>query len=213
MSELDHILKTGNGSQVIVYGDLWPKGLLCTASPSGWIPTERTASPSQNPGGGSGETSPVPAGQIGQMIQLWYDNANKWTYGQGSQRLNPEASGYTDCSAAIWWAINKINPSAAAKVGTWTGTMATSGKEIARGTRNDPFPTDKAKAGDILLIEWGYVNYSFNDVSSHVEWYVGDGRLWGAGYAPLPHDSGNAVTYCRSSGVGCWMLRRVIEES
>jgi hypothetical protein len=146
------------------------------------------------------------------MIQLWYDNANKWNYGQGKGRLDPPSSLYSDCSGCIWWAINKINPDAAKNVGQWTGSMVTSGTEIARGTRNTPFPVDKAKAGDILLIEWNYTNWQFNDVSSHVEWVVGEDHLWGAGSGPLPHDSGKASQYCRASNLGCWMLRRILAE-
>lgn len=211
VSEIDRIQK--NGPQIIVYGDLWPNGMICIPYGAyGWIPQKKTAGPGQNPGGGGGTQVPVPSGQIGEMIQLWYDNAQKWDYGQGAGRLNPPESGYSDCSACIWWAVNEINPDVAENLGQWTGSMATSGTEIGRGTRNDPLPIDDMQPGDIVLIEWGYVNYEFNDVSSHVEWYVGDDRLWGAGYGPLPHDSGNATQYAASSGVGCWMVRRFMTE-
>lgn len=143
-----------------------------------------------------------------KMFKLWRDNEKKWRYGQGGGRLNPPSSGYSDCSACIWWAIHSVRPDIAKHVGAWTGAMATSGKEIARGTASTPIDTSKLKPGDIVLVEWKHVNYAFNDGSSHVEWYVGNNTLWGAGYGPLPHKSGNIHTYLKRAG--CWMVRRVL---
>lgn len=208
---------TEDGPHIIIYGDMWPDGQVCVKSGAhGWIPTEKIASGGRNPGGGgqgSGGDAPgeTPTGDVGAMLKLWYDNVGKWSYRQDAGRTNPPESGYSDCSGCIWWAVNAVSPAIASGLGQWTGSMAHSGREIARGTRSTPFPADLAKPGDLLLIEWGYENYGFNDVSSHVEWIVGPDHIWGAGYGPLPHDSGSASATCASGRMGCWMIRRFME--
>ena len=202
---------TLNGNNLIVFTKEYPKGLVCVkTSGQNWIPTANTTGKPDAPNQGADNDTggEQPSTDIQAMQQLWFDNANKWAYGQGAGRLNPPVSGYSDCSACIWWAINKIRPDLAKNIGTWTGTMVNSGREIARGTASTPFPTDKVKKGDILLIEWGYTNWSFNDDHSHVEWMTESNHNWGAGSSPLPHDNGATTDFIKSTG--CWMLRRIL---
>ena len=87
------------------------------------------------------------------------------------------------------------------------GIRVTSGPAIEKAGDLAALLTNLAP-GDILLIEWGYTNWAFNDGSSHVEWITDKDHLWGAGAAPLPHDSGSASAYIRNTG--CWMIRRII---
>lgn len=207
---LDHLETLGEC--IAVVGTNGTRTLFYRASSGLWYPKTRTTAP-ENPGSGGGGgtvTPPAASGDFAKMFALWQQNANKWRYGQGAGRLNPPASGYSDCSACIWWAVNSIRPDIAKHLGTWTGAMVSSGTEIARGTRTTSVPLDKMQAGDIILIHWGSVNYAFNDGRSHVEWYVGNGENWGAGSAPLPHDSGKTTAYLAMAKVGCWMVRRFL---
>lgn len=201
----------GDGTLVVI--DTSGNKTICFQASTGlWYPRVRSTAP-PNPGGGTsggGGGSGVPSGDFEKMFQLWKDHEKQWSYGQGPGRLNPIQSGYSDCSACIWWAINSVRPDLAANIGTWTGAMSSNGTEIARGTTGQEVDESKLKPGDIVLIEWGRVNWSFNDASSHVEWYVGNGELWGAGSSPLPHDSGSIHSYITMGKVGCWMVRRVM---
>ena len=199
-----------NGGNLILYNEDFPNGLVCVRGNGGtWWPVGNSSGAPDAPNQGGGSTpQPAPTSDFDKMFKLWQDNANKWSYGQGAGRLNPPASGYSDCSACIWWAINSIRPDIAKNIGTWTGAMVNSGTEIARGGPTTPWPSDKVRPGDILLVEWGYTNWAFNDGSSHVEWITAADHLWGAGAAPLPHDSGSASSYIRSTG--CWMIRRIL---
>lgn len=206
-----------NGSQLIVYGKDNENGLICYKSANGfWYPQRNSAAPdSPSKGDTSGSDSagggPASTDEIDKMIAWYKSHENDWYYSQGAGRLDPESSGYSDCSASIWAAINSVNPTKAKSIGTWTGAMRNNGKEIAKGVGGESVDISKLRKGDILLIEWGYVNYNFDDGSSHVEWYVGDGELWGAGSAPLPHKSGNINKYIGPGmGVGCWMVRRIL---
>lgn len=204
------------GDQLIVYSKDFPDGLVCTHNVGDeWIPTQNSAKVPQS--GGSGTTTPPTDGgasgeEVARMQQLWFDNANKWEYGQGAGRLNPPQSGYSDCSGCIWWAINSIDPDKAKNIGTWTGAMANNGVEIARGTDCATLPLNNMMRGDIILLEWGYQNYAFNDGSSHVEWYTGNGQTWGAGSGPLPHASGAATNIGHNGwpALGCYMVRRIL---
>lgn len=205
-----------NGQNLVIYGPDWPGGLLCIKGiGTTWVPiTNSKGTP--KPGGtgdtGGGTEPPSSGDEISRMQQLWFDNANKWDYGQGAGRLNPPESHYSDCSGSIWWAINSVNPGKAKSIGTWTGAMAGNGQEIWRGTDAAQLPLDRMRKGDIILIEWGAINYAFNDGNSHVEWYIGDGKIWGAGAAPLPHDSGQATNLGHSGwpALGCLMVRRIL---
>lgn len=198
-----------NGGNLILFNKEFPNGLVCVRANGGnWYPVANSSGAPDAPNQGGDDTPSAPSSDFTKMFKLWQDNANKWSYGQGAGRLNPPSSGYSDCSACIWWAINSIRPDLAKNIGTWTGAMVNSGTEIARGGPTTAWPSDKVQPGDILLIEWGYTNWAFNDGSSHVEWITDKDHLWGAGAAPLPHDSGSASAYIRNTG--CWMIRRII---
>lgn len=205
-SQIHHIEMRGD--QLFIYGKDNQLGLICyKGAGNQWLPQRNSAAPN-TPGGGSSGGSAAPSSLIGQMIQLWYDHEGEWSYGQGAGRLSPETSGYSDCSACIWWAINKISPEIAQRVGTWTGAMVDNGTLVAQGNGPGTVDTSILEPGDIVLIDWGGYTSTFD----HVEWYVGNDTLWGAGSAPLPHNSGNINTYLSQSRVERWMIRRVITE-
>lgn len=191
----DLLVRMTDGSSYLCYED---HGL--------WRPRSTSSAPA-NPTNGTGTGESAASGDFSKMIQLWYDHEKEFAYGQGPGRLTPLTSGYTDCSACIWWAINEVRPDLAKGIGTWTGALMNCGTEIARGANGARIPTDKLKPGDIVLCNWKVSNYNFADGHSHVEWYVGNGDVWGAGSAPCPKDNGDVNAYM--SKAKCWMVRRI----
>lgn len=180
------------GNDLIAFGEMsTTERLICRNTGKGiWIPVDGTV-PS-NPGGGGPDPDPdvPPASEddpadFPAMRQLWYDNANKWSYGQGAGRLSPETSGYSDCSACIYWAANKATNNKYSWMGTWTGAMQTNCHHIWSGG-SEPLPIELMRPGDLVLVDRGS-----DTTTDHVEWYFGNNVLWGAGYGPLPHLSTN----------------------
>ena len=98
-----------------------------------------------------------------------YDRQYKFSYLQAPGRLNPDQSGFGDCSSTIYRAYMDtvgINP------GTWTGDQYNRGTEVVRGYGH-PTPAQIAKmtTADMIVISWGG-GYPHTD---HVEMYTGDG--------------------------------------
>ena len=170
------------GSQLIIHGDDPIGKLICyQCSATVWRPRHKhqDAGGHQDTGGSSGGSSSGSAnGDFARMFQLWYDNAGKWRYGMGAGRLNPPASGYSDCSACIWWAVNKIRPDVGKRLGQWTGNWSGGGMIGTTDLVCEGVDVSKMKAGDLILMQHPYM---------HVDWYMGGGLVWGAGSAPLPH--------------------------
>lgn len=194
------------GDVLYIYGKDAENGLVCYKSgPSTWLPQRNSAAP-DNPSSGSGDSGAT-SGQITQMQDLWRQNANKWSYSQGAGRLDPPSSGYSDCSACIWWAVNSVSPATAASMGTWTGAMVgNSWPVVAQGTRGQVPDVSQLQAGDIIIFRWSSTSLGSGD---HVEWVFPNGELWGAGRAPLPHDSGSIQSYFASTNPGAWMVKRM----
>jgi hypothetical protein len=131
---------------------------------------------------GSGGTASLGGGgtaEFQQMKALWTSNEGQWSYSQGDGRLDPESSGYSDCSACIWWAINKIDPSYS-WLGTSTYTMLTTARHILDVDSPCYLDTSKMVAGDLIIMQ-------HRNGVQHVDWYFGNNVAWGAGSAPLPH--------------------------
>lgn len=205
------------GQELIVYGEDNPDGVVCyRATNNMWFPSSNTAAPPTptpvDPPAPPEPEPPATQTEWEQMRQLWYDNEEAWYYSQGPGRLDPPASGYSDCSASIIWAVSQIRPDLGKQLGVWTGSMVNAGTEVARGATGSGAHVDLdiLKPGDILLVG---NNYSFDNSKSHVEWYFGDGQLWGSGFSPLPHRSGNINDYLvmiASRGKTLFMIRRFL---
>lgn len=205
------------GQQLIVYGEDNPNGIICyRATNNLWYPASNTAAPPTptpvDPPAPPEPEPPATQTEWEQMRQLWYDNEEAWYYSQGPGRLDPPSSGYSDCSASIIWAVSQIRPDLGEQLGSWTGSMVNAGTEVARGATGSGAHVDLdiLKPGDILLVG---NNYAFDNGKSHVEWYFGDGQLWGSGFSPLPHRSGNINDYLvmiASRGKTLYMIRRFL---
>lgn len=202
LSEISRVQMVGEN--LIVYGATGR--LICYKTPQDiWVPQRNIAAPEtpSKPGGSGGSTSD----QITQMQNLWRNNQNKWAYGQGAGRLTPTSSGYSDCSACIWWAVNQINPQAAKSMGSSTAAMLQNNWQIvARGGAGQYPAEDQCETGDILIVNWKSTNITAS--GRHVEWVFPDYQLWGAGRAPLPHPSGSVRDYLLRNRPLSWQLRR-----
>lgn len=177
------------GDDVVVYGAQGTGSvLLCRYSGNGiWLPVRNASAPNYPSTGGGGAQLPV-AGEFAAMQRLWQANEKKWSYSQAAGRLNPEASGYSDCSACIWWAANKATNNKYKGLGTSTYTMLETTKAVFSNTTGS-LDVSKMLPGDLIIVEWkaGF---------QHVDWYWGNGVVWGAGSAPLPHHvTDNASKY------------------
>ena len=206
-SAINHIRV--NGNELIVYGNQTENGLICVRAANGFYYPRTRVENVENPGSGtSGGGGGSPQTDIEKMQQLWIDNEERWAYGQGAGHLDPPSSGYSDCAACIWWAVNEIRPDISKNLGTWCGALVYNGTEIARGTRGQKVDTSLLQKGDLFLVNWTSPDLYAANGRRHVEWYFGDGQLWGAGSAPLPHRSGDINDYVDM--VAGWMVRRAI---
>ena len=203
------------GQQLIVYGQDNPAGVVCyRATNDFWYPTSNTAAPpTPTPVNPPAPVDPGTQGDFEAMRQLWYDHEGDWRYGGGAGRLDPESSGYTDCSGCIYWAVNKVRPDLAQSLGNFTTPQSHAGTLIVEGTLSSSTTVDPniLREGDIVLVSKSG-NYSAGG-DSHVEWYFGNDTLWGAGYAPLPHFSSSSVSgYLQavSSKYSTFMIRRFL---
>lgn len=127
------------------------------------------------------------------MRSLWESHKNQWSYGNSDNgRLTPESSGFSDCSACVWWAANKIDPSYS-WLGTRTYSMLTTARHIIDVTSPCYLDTSKMEPGDLIIM-------AHQSGVRHVDWYFGDGVAWGAGCAPLPHFVTDDVAHLYASG-------------
>lgn len=165
--------------------------LLCYYNGNGlWYPVRNASAPNYpSTGGGSGGGGTPPSGEFASMQRLWTDNEKKWDYSQAAGRLNPPQSGYSDCSACIWWAANAATNNKYSWLGTSTYTMLTTATSIFKNSSGS-LDVSKMQPGDLIIVEW-------KSGVQHVDWYWGNNEVWGAGSSPLPHrvTQSGAATY------------------
>lgn len=197
------------GDSLIIHGKVTQsEQLLCYNTGRGiWVPNAGTVT--SNPGAGTPSGGDVPgAGSVPAdfpaMKQLWLDNANRWGYRQAGGRLNPDVSGYSDCSACIYWAANKATNNKYANMGTWTQAMLENNHVILE-TTDGTLDLSKMRTGDLILMDYNGGN------TDHVDWYWGNGVVWGAGSAPLPHHvTDDAANYLKTHSPAvrkAWVVR------
>ena len=139
--------------------------------PQNSISNGGSAATPDNGGGGGGATPPPPGGgDKAQLVFKWmYDRQMKFAYRQAPGRLNPDQSGFGDCSSTIYRAYMDVT---GINVGTWTGDQYNRGREVVRGS-GMPSAAQIAlmRVADMIVMSWGdpYPN------TDHVEMYTGDG--------------------------------------
>lgn len=135
-----------------------------------------------------------------KIVQWCVDRIDKFKYSQGPQRLNPEASGYTDCSALIWRAYKDV---AGIEIGTYTGTQKNNGVEVCRGsgTMSDT-DMQKLQPADLIVMQW-------SGGGEHVELSMGGDRHIGhGGPDDGPDIQGPIQTYLTRTA--WWTVRRIV---
>ena len=166
-----------NGQDMIIRGAMGTgNDLLCRYNGNyTWYPVRNATAPGypSTGGGHPGDPADFPA-----MRKLWEDNASAWQYAQAAGRLNPPQSGYSDCSACVWWAANAATDNKYSWLGTSTYTMLTTCPEVFHSD-SGAIDVSQLVPGDLILMNW-------NNGIQHVDWYWGDNVAWGAGSAPLP---------------------------
>lgn len=148
-----------------------------------------------NGGGGGGD------GSAGAKAVEWMKSRiMKFAYRQAPGRLDPDRSGFTDCSGSIYRAYmdtSGINP------GTWTGDQYNRGTAvIPRGSGTmSAAQQSMLKPGDMIVISWGG-GYPHTD---HVEMFVGPGQTIGHGG---PNRGPHINSIGMLSGAAWWTVRR-----
>lgn len=209
----------------LVNGDivLWglggyEKGLYCKLSgPNIWLPAFNNWG-ADNPGGTTGGGTVPPGSSAGAVAVQWMaDHLEQWAYGNGGGRLDPMASGYTDCSGGVWCAyhygagVDLVTSDGTAA--QWTGTQSDVGVEVWRGTSLSAFPWDDMAPGDIVLMtaDPGAL-WAFDAYMCDAQLYTGTpNQTIGCGYGPLPRYLNGSQIDVYNGSVG-FMVRRVVTE-
>lgn len=119
---------------------------------------------------GGGSSSGSGNEDAARVVEWLRSRIGKYAYSQGAGRLNPDSSGYGDCSSVCWRAYQDV---LGIDVGTWTGQMAGKGTRVCGSS--DTSISDaiaKAQAADLLLLDWGVYTQAWD----HVEMFAGDGK-------------------------------------
>lgn len=182
-------IRVVNNQDLAIYGNMGTGSvLLCHYQGNGtWLPVRNASAPNAPSTGGGGSGDPA---DFAAMKKLWTDNERAWSYSQAAGRLNPPQSGYSDCSACIWWAANAATDNKYEWLGTSTYTMLTTATEVEGAVNsNHSLNLDKMQAGDLIIME-------HSSGSQHVDWYFGGTDVWSAGSSPLPKQrSTDAANY------------------
>ena len=110
------------------------------------------------------------------LVQWVKGRQGRYAYSQGPNRLNPDAAGYTDCSALMHEAYRVV---AGIEIGTWTGNQQDHGTVVVG---SDVQTAGEAEAlmqpGDLVFFDWDGQAVQYFD---HVEMYIGGGQICGHG--------------------------------
>ena len=190
---------------ITLYGSgAYQNGLVCYRSaPNVWLPCVSVAT--QNPSGGNtGGGSATGSAAAEEMKQWLLDHEHAFAYSQGAGRMSPEDSGYTDCSALMWYVYHIITGQ---EIGTWTGDQQNYGTVIADGS--GALPQDQMQVMDLVFFDWALNPSNFGTGTSHVEAYIGNNQLTGhGGPGTGPYVKENADAY--ASSAACWRVRRYL---
>lgn len=194
--------------QILVWGlDGYPNGLICVYSaPNIWIPINNKAgmtNPGTTTGGGDSKTGKA-------IIDYAKSVEGQWYYSQGSGRLDPESSGYTDCSGFVWWCYHHV---AGIDLGAWTGELSQNGTEVFRSTDTSAIPWDEMQAGDIILMtryESSLWDFGKQGGGQHAALYTGTpGETIDVANTPCPTIRAGDGIWVYSHIAG-YMVRRVL---
>lgn len=156
-----------------------------------------------NPGGGGGGGGGGGAGDGSagaKALQWMRSRIMKFTYLQAPGRLDPDRSGFGDCSSTIYRAYKDTS---GINVGTWTGDQYFRGRAVIERGRGAMTAAQKAmcRPGDVIVMSWGG-GYPHTD---HVEMFVDEGHTIGHGG---PNRGPHINSIGMLSGTAWWTVRR-----
>ena len=153
------------GSQLFITSDLGNRFVATNTGGNYWIISGEdgsidTPDDTGDPEPGDLGTSP------GERVLAWViAHIGDWKYSQGSGRLNPFESGYTDCSGCMWLAYKKV---LGIDVGSWTGAQYKKGRLVTT-KRSQIASGEGLLPGDLIFY---HAYYSASHRFNHVEMYV-----------------------------------------
>ncbi len=203
------------GDNIMVFSEDYPQGMMCVKTNGDiWIPfTSNTQVEMPNTEEGITGGSPSLFEQCKQTWIQW-SNAGGFAYGADAAGKYPETSGHTSCAACIWAALNKNGSDICDWMSIFCPDLQNQGKLIyhTTGYNDIRVPVEQMLPGDLILMDYGG-----NGRADHVDWYFGNGVVWGAGSAPCPHLVSNDAEHylqgrSRSIVVELWIVRIFDEE-
>lgn len=155
--------------------------------------------------GGGGAVAPPSDGSAGAKALAWMmSRRGKFGYRQAPGRLDPDNSGFSDCSASIWRAYKDTS---GINVGTWTGDQYFRGYEVMPRGSGAMTAAQRAllKPGDMIVMAWKSTG-SYYPETDHVDMVVDSNTLIGHGGNPYY----GPVTYSidRLAATRWWTVRR-----
>ena len=189
----------------LVYHNGGAASVFVKCSAQTWM---HKTSGSSVPGGGQtggGSSSGSGSEDAARVVEWLRSRIGRYAYSQGAGRLNPDSSGYGDCSSVCWRAFQDV---LGIDVGTWTGQMADKGVRVCGSSETSVSDAIRmAHAADLLLLDWG----AYTQAWDHVEMFTGDGKD-----ETLSHGGpGNGPNLFAASGemnmAGRWEIRRYID--
>jgi cell wall-associated NlpC family hydrolase len=163
------------GSQLVLFNKDKTKQIFQKTGTDTWIASfDTNVGTTPAPPPVSGTPTPPAGGTTPQgitdLIAWELTKIGFFAYSEGAGRLNPPASGYTDCSGLHYWAYKTY---AATYIGTWTGEQITKGRLI---TKDPTIAKDESKLalGDMFFFRWGSNSPSSYD---HAELYKGNNEM------------------------------------
>lgn len=116
-----------------------------------------------NPGGGTATQN--------ALREFMVSRLDRYAYSQGPARMKPEESGYTDCSALVWFAYDTV---AGVYIGSYTGNQYNRGEAIYSGPGSG-LTESGLNIGDLIFFGRS------SAAPYHVEMYIGGGQICGHG--------------------------------
>lgn len=159
---------------------------------------------SQSGGGGGGPTPGGDGSKGAKALQWMMSRIGKFAYRQAPGRLDPDHSGFGDCSSTVYRAYKDTSNTF---VGTWTGDQYFRGRDVMGRGGGAMTAAQRAllKPGDLIVMAWRSTG-SYYPETDHVEMVVDSNRLIGHGGNPY---YGPVITSIdRLAGTRWWTVRR-----
>lgn len=157
------------GDNLIAHGEDGTTAYYVKASAQTWVYRYSEGSPIEGGQTGGGSTSGDASADAAKVVEWLRSRIGKFAYSQGSGRLDPDHSGYGDCSSVIWRAYTDT---LGIDVGTWTGAMKDKGTLVCSSASTSVADAiGMARAADILLLDWGATTTAYD----HAELFTSDG--------------------------------------